>query len=123
MKITDLSLSPFSFKVVFTEDMEEYLMEIFTDFLEDRNLISKSVLNKTLGIWIESVPYQEFSELFDAFWKQMIDEIPGGKIIETIGCIGIQTVSVFQRMKPPERSIFRETAKTKIAIKLLDSIA
>lgn len=122
MKLTDVSISPFTLKIKFTEDMDESIIESFTDFLQDRNLISKSVLNKTLGVWIDSVPYHEFSELFDSFWKQMIDEIPGGQIGETIMGIAIQLSSVLSRMKPPERSILRETAKTKVALKLLDSI-
>ena len=123
MQLTDLSISTFTLEVKFSEDMEKYLMESFTDFLENRNLISKSVLNKTLGIWVYSVPYHEFSELFDTFWKQMRNEMPGGKAVEVIAGIGIQIVSIFQRKKPPKRSLVRETVKTRVALKLLDLVA
>jgi hypothetical protein len=123
MKLTDVAISPFTVKIKFTKDMDEYLMEAFTDYLQDRNLISKSPLNKTLGLWINAVPYHDFSELFDAFWKQMLDEIPGGKIGETIMGVAVQIASILQKMKPPERTILRDTAKTRIALQLLNSIA
>ncbi|MGL5879820.1 MAG: hypothetical protein ACRC2V_18850 [Xenococcaceae cyanobacterium] len=124
MKLTDIPFSPFSLKLEFTKDMDEYLMEIFTDFLQEQNLISKSVLNKTLGIWIDSVDYDTFSDLFDSFWKQkVVDEIPGAGIGMAIMGIAIQIASILSRMKPPERSILRDSAKTRIAIKLVDSIA
>jgi hypothetical protein len=134
MKITDVSISPFTLKMEsianntesskeYTKHMDGYLMELFTDFLQAQDLISKSVLNKTLGIWVDSVTYDEFSNLFDSFWRQMIDEIPRGKLVETIMGIAIQIVSIFQRMKPPERSFLREVAKTRVALKLLDTIA
>ena len=123
MKITDIPFSPFSINLKFTEDMDEYLIEVFTEFLQEQNLISKSVLNKTLGIWIDSVDYDTFSSLFDSFWKQKVDEIPGGGIGVAIMGVAIQIASILSRMKPPKRSILRESTKTRIAIKLVDSIA
>lgn len=134
MQLTDVPISPSTFKMELianntesskemTKQMDEYLIGSFIDFLEDQNLVSRSALNKTLGTWIDSVSYHEFSRLFDAFWKQWIDEIPRGRILEIVAGIGIQIVSVFQRMKPPERSVFREIAKTRTALKLLDLLA
>lgn len=43
--------------------------------------------------------------------------------MEIIAGIGIQIVSVFQRMKPPKRSVFREIMKTRIALKLLEKFS
>ena len=123
MKLTDIPFSSVSANIKLTEDTDEYLMEVFTEFLQEQNLISKSVLNKTLGIWIDSVNYDTFSSLFNSFWKQTVDEIPGGGIGVAIMGVAIQVVSILSRMKPPKRSILRESAKTRIAIKLVDLIA
>ena len=123
MKLADIPFSPISIKIKLTKDTDEYLMEVFTEFLQKQNLISKSVLNKTLGIWIDSVDYDTFSSLFDSFWKQKVDEIPGGGIGVAIMGVAIQIASILSRMKPPKRSILRESAKTRIAIKLVDLIA
>ena len=123
MKLTDIPFSSVSTNIKLTEDTDEYLMEVFTEFLQEQNLISKSVLNKTLGIWIDSVNYDTFSSLFNSFWKQTVDEIPGGGIGVAIMGVAIQVVSILSRMKPPKRSILRESAKTRIAIKLVDLIA
>ena len=123
MRLTDIPFSPISIKIKLTEDTDEYLMEVFTEFLQEQNLISKSVLNKTLGIWIDLVDYDTFSSLFDSFWKQKVDEIPGGGIgVASMG-VAIQIASILSRMKPPKRSILRESAKTRIAIKLVNSIS
>ena len=123
MRLTDIPFSPISIKIKLTEDTDEYLMEVFTEFLQEQNLISKSVLNKTLGIWIDLVDYDTFSSLFDSFWKQKVDEIPGGGIGVAIMGVAIQIASILSRMKPPKRSILRESAKTRIAIKLVNSIS
>ena len=123
MRSTDIPFSPISIKIKLTEDTDEYLMEVFTEFLQEQNLISKSVLNKTLGIWIDLVDYDTFSSLFDSFWKQKVDEIPGGGIGVAIMGVAIQIASILSRMKPPKRSILRESAKTRIAIKLVNSIS
>ena len=123
MRSTDIPFSPISIKIKLTEDTDEYLMKVFTEFLQEQNLISKSVLNKTLGIWIDLVDYDTFSSLFDSFWKQKVDEIPGGGIGVAIMGVAIQIASILSRMKPPKRSILRESAKTRIAIKLVNSIS
>lgn len=122
MKITDVPFSSFTLKVKFTKDMEDYLLELFTDFLQAQRLISKSAKNKTLKVWVHSVTYKDFSELYDTFWNQLLGEIPGGKVIEILGGIGVQISSIFSLMKPPKRSIIRETGKSKIALKLLDLV-
>ena len=124
MRLIDIPFSPVSTKIKLTEDTDEYLMEVFTGFLQEQNLISKSLLNKTLGIWIDSVDYDTFSDLFDFCWRQeIIDKIPGAGIVATIVGVAIQIVIILSRMKPPERSIIRESVKMRIAIKLVDSIA
>ena len=124
MRLIDIPFSPVSTKIKLTEDTDEYLMEVFTGFLQEQNLISKSVLNKTLGIWIDSVDYDTFSDLFDSCWRQeIIDKIPGAGIAATIAGVVIQVASILSRMKPPERSIIRESVKTRIAIKLVDLIS
>ena len=102
--------------------MEDYLLELFTDFLQAQRLISKSAKNRTLKVWVRSVTYKDFSELYDTFWNQLLGKIPGGKVIEILGGIGVQISSIFSLMKPPKRSIIRETGKSKIALKLLDLV-
>ena len=124
MKLTDIPFSPVSTKIKLTEDTDEYLIEVFTEFLQEQNLISKSILNKTLRIWIDLVDYDTFSNLFDSCWRQkIIDKIPGAGIAVTIVGVAIQIASILSRMKPPERSIVRESVKTRIAIRLMDLIA